>query len=261
MKIAMIASGSQGNLCYVKTSDASFVIDAGISNKRMQAYFNEHNIVDKIDAMLITHEHTDHISGLKVISKNLGCPVYMTMGTKDGSLRKIPDSLSNAFVKIINNQEVFYVNNTKITAIPTFHDALDPCGYMIEDKGEKLVYITDTGYIHSSLLASISNASIYVMETNHDPDMLMNCETRPFETRVRILGDHGHLSNEDSLYNLCHIIGDKTKLVFYAHISEECNLPDLIKKESEKMFKKMNMDVSNIEFVYTSQKPTKVYEV
>lgn len=261
MKIAMIASGSKGNLCYLKTKDASIIIDTGISNKRLQAYFLDHKIDSKIDAILITHEHTDHISGLAVISKTLGCPVYMTRGTKDGILRKNADTLKYASVRVIHNQETFYINNTKITAIPTFHDAIDPCGYKVDDGDNSLVYITDTGYIHSSLLGNLCNASIYVMETNHDPDMLMSCEKRPYETRVRILGDHGHLSNEDGLYNLCHIIGDRTKLVFYAHISEDCNLVELIDKESKKMFKKMEMDVSNIKFVYTSQIPSKVYEV
>lgn len=261
MKISVVASGSKGNLTYVKTEDASIIIDAGISKKRLVDFLEKNNIDNSFDAIFITHEHIDHISGLLGISKYLNCPIYMTSGTKIGIERKYPNIFESRIVNVITNQSVFYINGTKITAIPTFHDATDSNGYQIESNDDKLVYITDTGYIHTSLLEKISNASIYVMETNHDPDLLLSCEKRPYSLRMRILGDHGHMSNKDALYNLCHIIGDKTKLVFYAHISEDCNIPEIIKQESKQMFDEMGMDVSNIEFVYTSQIPTEVYEV
>lgn len=259
MKISVVASGSKGNLTYIKTKDSNIIIDAGISKKRMLNFFTTNSITENIDAILITHEHADHIKSLKAIASYLNCPIYMTEGTKKGSIRFCSD-LKDFPINTITNSSVFYVNNTKITAIPTFHDALDPCGYKIEDGDTDLVYITDTGFIPDMILPKIANASIYVMESNHDPEML-HCSGRPYETIMRILGDSGHLSNEDSLVNLGHIMGPKTRLVFYAHISEDCNLPEIIKELSKEIYNKLLVDTSNIEFVYTSQIPSKVYDI
>ncbi|MGM9971823.1 MAG: MBL fold metallo-hydrolase [Anaeroplasmataceae bacterium] len=260
MKVCMIASGSKGNACYVETDDSKFIIDAGISKKRIITWFKDNNIEESIDAILVTHEHVDHISGLALIAKHFNCPVYLTEGTYEGAIKK-NDSIKDIDARFIKNSDEFLINNTIIKSIPTFHDALDPNGYLIQSKDTKLVYITDTGYVHLKFYELISNADIYVIETNHDPQMLMSCKTRPYQTLIRILGDHGHMSNADGIDTLSTVMGDKTKIVFYAHISEECNLVDLIKLESTNRFESLGMDVSNVKFIYTSQLATEVVEV
>lgn len=265
MKISMIASGSKGNMCYVESEGTKILIDCGISAKRMTKYFDEHGISYDFDAILITHEHTDHVSNIKNVSKKLNCPVYMTSGTKRGIIEKYSRNgispIDECDVRIIGNHTSFDVANLKVRSFPTFHDVYDPTGFVLEDSKSKLVYITDTGYVPQVLYNELANADIYVMETNHDPDMLMQCESRPYETRIRILGDEGHMSNEDALDMLAHVIGDSTKLVFYAHISEECNLNELIDMTNTKVFKGYGMDVSQIKFIHTSQIPSEVYEV
>lgn len=260
MKVCMIASGSKGNSFYIQTKDAKIIIDAGISRKRIISWFKENNIEETLDAILITHEHVDHISGLCLTAKHFNCPVYLTAGTYEGAIKKY-ENINSLDVRYINNLDEFKINDTVIKSIPTFHDALDPNGYIIEADSKKLVYITDTGYVHLKFYEIISNADIYVMETNHDPEMLMSCKTRPYHTLIRILGDHGHLSNADGIDVLSSVMGENTKVVFYAHISEECNMPDLVKLESVNKFKNLGMDVSNIKFIYASQISSEVIEV
>ena len=261
----MIASGSKGNACYIESNNTKIIIDCGISFKRIVSFFNENNIEMDIDAMLITHEHIDHVNGLKLFGKNVGAPVYMTPGTKEGIIEKYTKDGKSPIdfndIHIINNNEKILINELEIQAIPLSHDVYDPIGFIIRDSNTKAVYITDTGYVPERYYEALSDADIYVMETNHDPVLLMQCEKRPYETRIRILGDKGHLSNDDALELLAHIIGNNTKLIFYAHISEECNLPELISASANKTFKSHNMDVSKIKFIYTSQKSTEVFDI
>lgn len=260
MEVCMIASGSKGNSFYIKTDDARILIDVGISKKRIVNWFLENNIEEKLDAILVSHEHIDHINGLVLTQKHFNCPVYLTNGTYEGAVNKC-DKIKDIDVRFITNLDEFKINSTIIKSFPIFHDAIDPTAFIVENEGKKLVYITDTGYVHLKFYELISNADIYVMETNHDPAMLMNCKTRPYHTLIRILGDHGHMSNTDGIDTLTSVMGDKTKIVFYAHISEECNDVDIIKSCSDSAFNELGIDDSKILFIYTSQLSSKVIKI
>ena len=122
---------------------------------------------------------------------------------------------------------------TDIVVLPTFHDAVESVGYKIISADQSIVYITDTGYVHQALYPFISNADCYVLECNHDPNILM-CSDRPYSLKMRVLSDHGHLSNEDAMVTLAHVLGINTKLVFYAHISQECNLTEIVELTRKK---------------------------
>lgn len=262
MKICMIASGSKGNMCYIESNESRILIDAGISCKRLTKFLCDNNIESNFDAIFITHEHTDHISGLLQISKKYKCPIYMTEGTKKGIREKSlgKDIIDNNEIIIISQKDKVEIKDIIVESFPTFHDVYEPCCYKVTSNNKSIVYITDTGYVPTAFYDFLADADCYVMEVNHDPTLLMQ-SSRPYETRVRILGDSGHLSNEDGLDLLAHIIGNKTKNIFYAHISEECNLWNIIENESKNIYKKYKLDVSNIEFIYTSQIPTKVVKI
>ncbi len=262
MKISMVASGSKGNLCYIESDESKILIDAGISCKRFTKFMEDNMIDINLDGILITHEHTDHISGLLQISKKYKCPIYMTSGTRKGISEKTngKDIISNNDIRIIEQNACFKIKDIEIEVFPTFHDVYEPCCYIVKNKGKKIVYITDTGYIPLKLYDKLKGANCYVMEVNHDPMLLMS-SSRPYETRIRILGDSGHLSNEDGLELLSNLMDNNCNLVFYAHISEECNLVSIIKEEAKKVYQKFSVDVSNVSFVYTNQIATKVYEI
>ena len=154
----------------------------------------------------------------------------------------------------------FRINHSIITPLPLFHDASETSGFLIEDESERLVYITDTGYIHESLYDMISNANIYILESNHDPEILMT-SNRPYPTKIRILSDHGHMSNEESMITLANIMGSDTKYVLHAHVSQECNLSEIIELTRKKVFNAYNVDTSNKTFVILHPYPSEVFKI
>lgn len=261
MKILQIASGSKGNCTFICTSKTKLILDCGISKKRIAECLESNNIsLDNIDGILVTHEHTDHISGLAVLSNALDTTIYMTRGTYDGMSNRIKERLDINRIKFIEHDSVFYINDIKIEALQIFHDAVDPVGYLFKENDHKLVYITDTGYVHNSLYEKISDADAYIFESNHDPEILMNSD-RPYETKLRILSEHGHLSNQDSSYVLANIIGPNTKRIVFAHISEECNLVQIVKLTSSRVFNDLGISTKNIVFSYASQIPLEAFEI
>lgn len=272
MIINVLASGSKGNCTYIETKNKHILIDLGISNKRItDGLKNIGKDIGDIDLICITHEHIDHIAGLGVTLKKSNALVILTEGTYKGIMNsKNKDCAAALFahqqkglVKILKKNGLMYqtlnFEDLNITAIATFHDAFESCGYVFEELGKKIVYITDTGYVHHDLEKIISDADAYVMETNHDPQILM-ASSRPYPLKMRILSDHGHMSNEDAFILLAHILTEKTKYVFCAHISEECNLIEIINYTKDLVYKKLEFE-SNAQYIITSQTQSKVYEI
>ena len=275
MRIEVLASGSTGNCTYVETKDHKILIDAGISKRCIDMGLEKLGVsFSQIDTLFITHEHEDHIRSLCTVLKKGNLTCYMTKGTyqailngKNESLKPVlQEKLSNGYIILLNRltnsirYESISLDTAEVEVLPTFHDAAESVGYKIKDNNQTLVYITDTGYVHHSLFETISNADCYVLEFNHDPYILMSSD-RTYALKQRILSDHGHLSNEDAAVTLAKIMGDKTKLVFYAHISQECNLSEIIELTRKKVMDDLGMDTSKVEFVITSPLPTKVYSL
>ncbi|MDE7263318.1 MAG: MBL fold metallo-hydrolase [Anaeroplasmataceae bacterium] len=275
MRIEVLASGSTGNCTFVETKDHQILIDVGISKRTIDTELEKLNTsFSAINTLLITHEHEDHIRSLCTVLKKGNLTCYMTQGTfqailngKNDSLKPVlREKLASGHIILLNRMansilyESFFLGNTRIEVLPTFHDAAESVGYKIEDSDQILVYITDTGYVHQSLYTTISNADCYVLEFNHDPYILMSSD-RTYSLKMRILSDHGHLSNEDAAVTLAKIMGERTRLVFYAHISQECNLTEIIDLTRKKVMEDLGMDTSRVEFVVTSPVPTKVYSL
>lgn len=278
MKITVFSSGSSGNCSLLQTEHLNILIDVGITKKNIEQNLIEYSLtLNNIDAIFITHEHIDHIKAFNSLLKYENAKIYMTYGTykfildnnevKNAKLfelmRKRKDDGSIIILNRLSNT-IFYESvslfNLKVDVLPTFHDASESVGFVFEEGQKKLVYITDTGYVHQSLYDRISNADAYVLESNHDPSILMH-SSRPYALKLRIISNHGHLSNEDSMVTLAHIIGPKTKLVMHAHISQECNLTNIIELTRKKVLDDYGIDYSQIEFVFTSVNPSKEYEI
>lgn len=274
VRVKVLASGSTGNCTYVETNDHKILIDAGISKKGIEATLNEINVnFNDINILLITHEHDDHIKSLGAVLRKSEMTCFMTEGTfnaiikKSDSLNKIlSEKLKSGHIILLNridksiNYPDILLNETVINVLPTFHDAAESIGFKISCDEQSVVYITDTGYVHNSLYNTICNSECYVLEFNHDPQVLM-ASSRPLNLKRRILSDHGHLSNEDAFITLTKVMGEKTKLVFYAHISQECNLVEIIELTRKKVMNSLGINDENIKYVPTSVFPTEVYEI
>ena len=218
MKICVLSSGSKGNTTYIETEETKILIDIGNTSKYVKDKLENIGVKpDDLDAILITHTHIDHIKGLKVFVKKYNVPVYIT-----DIMYKELEFLDN-YVLIDND---FDIKDVHVTAIKTSHDTSDSRGFVLVNNDSSIVYITDTGYINQKYFDLLSNRNLYVFESNHDVEMLSNGKY-PFKLRQSILSDKGHLSNYDSSKYLSSFIGDKTKYVLLAHLSDENNTEEL----------------------------------
>lgn len=239
MRIDLLCSGSKGNSCVIREGDSQLLIDCGSTKKYLiQAFDQIHANVNDSDAVLITHTHSDHIKQLKMV-KHL--PIYSYCDLEDVDHHTIVAPLST-----------FDVNRFHITVIGLSHDAPKTVGYVIETEKEKLVYITDTGYIPNDEKQYLTNADYYIFESNHDVAQLMKT-SRPMFLKQRILGDNGHLNNEDSSLNLTQLINANTKNIVLAHLSQEANHPELAMDTLVNQFHKKDLPTSNIQMKAAEQ--------
>lgn len=234
MKITVLGSGSKGNSTLVEIKNTKILIDVGFSYRVLKEKLNTINVDPlTIDYILITHDHSDHIYGLKTYLKNYKPFVYIS--------KKIADQFFDfKYENIIYLEDELKINNILITTLETSHDATDSCGYLITYKDESLVYITDTGYINTRILNKIKNKTYYIFESNHDIDMLINGKY-PQYLKQRIWGDKGHLSNDLAGSYLSKLVGDNTKKIVLAHLSEENNTPEVALKTVNKILKDSNI--------------------
>lgn len=207
MKFIILASGSKGNSTLViNDNNDLLLIDVGISYKEIEEKINRYGYdVKNIKNVLITHEHEDHIKSINKFSN-----------AKKYSLKEI--NVSTCYLEKYKEIEI---EGFKVLCLPLSHD-VKCCGFVISDNKEKLVYVTDTGYVSYKNIPYIKNADYYIFESNHNVEMLMETK-RPFYIKSRILGDEGHLSNECASDILCDVIGENTKQIYLAHISKEAN--------------------------------------
>lgn len=228
MRLCSIASGSSGNCIYVGSDCAHVLIDIGISGKRMEAGLNSLDLTGRdIDGVLITHEHSDHIKGLGVIARKYGIPIYTTGGTADALLRsgtmgKIPEGIFHE----IREDEPFFIKDLKINLFTIPHDAAQPVGYRLECGEHSVGIATDLGKYNDYIIENLQNLDALLLEANHDIRMLQ-VGRYPYYLKQRIMGDRGHLSNENAGRLLCRLLHDHLKAVFLGHLSKENNYEEL----------------------------------
>lgn len=252
MKVIVLSSGSKGNTTYIETENTKILIDAGNTCKYILNKLDNYNIdPSKINAILITHTHSDHIKGLPVLLKKINPTVYITE-----KMHPYLEYLENYH---IINEDIIKINDITIEVIKTSHDTEDSLGYIINNNDKSIVYITDTGYINQKYFNLLKNRDIYIMESNHDIEMLNN-SSYPFATRQRILSDKGHLSNYDSAKYLANFIGNKTKYILLAHLSEENNTKELAYHTLTDRLTKENLQVEHI-IVTTQNKETEFISI
>ena len=228
MRFCSIASGSSGNCIYVGSENTHVLVDTGISGKKMEAGLNSLDLTGRdLDGILITHEHSDHIKGLGVISRKYGIPIYTTGGTVDAMVRtnalgKIPDGIFHE----IKEDEPFEIGDLTVNPFSIPHDAAQPVGYRLECDGHSVGIATDLGKYNDYIIENLQNLDALLLEANHDIRMLQ-VGRYPYYLKQRILGDRGHLSNELSGQLLCDILHDNLKYIMLGHLSRENNYAKL----------------------------------
>ena len=225
-----IASGSGGNATYIGTEHTHILIDAGISRKRITEGLSKADIsLNDLDAILITHEHADHINGLGVLERTREIPVYATRGTISGILgQKLCSTVNSSVFVPVSADETFLVGDITVKPLSVCHDANEPVCFRLEDENSSYAVVTDLGIYDDYLEKNLKGLSGIMLEANHDVRML-EAGRYPYYLKRRILGRSGHLSNESSGRFLSALLHDNIKHIMLGHLSEENNTRELAK--------------------------------
>jgi len=257
---SILASGSKGNSILVTTEKTALLLDAGLSGIRILNAMDKIGFdPSKINALLISHEHSDHIRGAGIVCRKLKIPLYITESTFS-ICKDILGKLGHGVHNFVNGKN-FQIDNLIITPFNSSHDVVDGSNFVIRKIGDpirKLAIATDLGYGSRLMINKIQNSSTIILESNHDLKMLLE-GPYPWHLKQRIKSRHGHLSNEQAIGVLTQIIHPGIKNLCLAHLSEVNNKPDLVRSEIERFFKDIRLNVNLV--IATQDEPTKLLNV
>ncbi len=240
MRVVVLASGSEGNSTFIETENTKILIDLGRNAKYIKEKLLEIQIApEEIDYILISHTHKDHTSALKTFINRYKSTVLLS--------QKMFYELDDIkeYENIIIYEEDIYIKDIKINTIKSSHDAPDARNFIINNKGESIVYVTDTGYINRKYFEILKDKEIYLFESNHDIEMLLN-GPYPKWLKTRVVGSYGHLSNKDSAFYLSKLIGPHTKKVVLMHLSHINNTKEKALEMIEETFKEYDVDFKEV---------------
>ena len=228
MRLVSIASGSRGHCIYAGTDNTHILIDAGISNKRIEQGLNDIGVKgSELDGVFITHEHSDHVKGLGVLARKHGVPIYATKETLEeiGQMKYLGDYPKDLFHPIMPDALVC-IGDMEVKPFSIDHDAANPVAYRIKSGQKSAAVATDMGHFDQYIIEHLQGLDALVLESNHDVRML---ETGPYPyyLKRRILSDHGHLSNDNAGRLLNHILHDNMRHILLGHLSKENNYEEL----------------------------------
>lgn len=261
LKFCSLYSGSSGNSLLVETSNTKILIDVGESAKKISSALSSMEIEpSEIDAILITHEHSDHVKGLGTFSKKYDIPVYANSKTWD-AMPEQSEKINSKNIKKFTIEENFEIGDLKIHPFKIPHDAANPCGFNIFNNNTKISVATDIGHMTSNIIHKLEDSSFLLLEANYDPNIL-KCSSYPYLLKQRIAGPNGHLPNEEAGKTISFLMKSGLTQVMLGHLSKENNFPELAYKtvvdeliESKLDFSKIKVDVA------TRNNPSKIVDV
>jgi phosphoribosyl 1,2-cyclic phosphodiesterase len=246
VRFTILGSGSSGNCAYVETETSRVLVDAGFTPRQIrQRLATIGRTPENLSAILITHEHSDHISGLFGLAEKLRIPIYCNRDTQeaiawslkerwngrreplfDGMEKTTADFLTKLEWRLFQTGDRFELDDLLVETFPIPHDAQDPVGYLLRTAAGNLGFATDLGHMTKLVAERVRAANVLVLESNHDVKMLQDSR-RSWSLKQRILGRHGHLSNEAAAEAAVEIMSADLKHIYLAHLSRECNEPGL----------------------------------
>lgn len=222
MQISVLASGSTGNCTYIESQGQKILVDAGLSGKKIEKLLGSiDRSVDEIDAILVTHEHKDHILGVGVLSRKYNIPIYAN-GKTWSLLDKMIGKIDCENRRIFEPENMLTFGDLDILSYQVSHDAIQPQFYAVQKGKSRFVILTDTGYVSDKLRQDLKNATGYLIESNHEIELLRYGKY-PWPLKQRILGDKGHLSNIDGALAMTDLIGHNTQHIYLGHLSQDNN--------------------------------------
>lgn len=226
MRFSILASGSTGNAIYIETDRVRLLVDAGLSGRQLETLLHRIDVrPESLDALLITHEHADHVKGLGVMARRYGLPIY----TNEATWQALPRSVGEIDERqkhILATGTAMTFSDVEVETFGTSHDAAEPMGFCFYHRQAKLSLMTDLGYVSDKIKEKVRESDVLICEANHDTEML-RMGHYPWNVKRRILSDVGHLSNEDAGDALLDIIDSRSEHVYLAHLSRDNNMIDL----------------------------------
>lgn len=247
-----LASGSKGNCILLGSKKTKILIDAGLSGRATLDKLAGVGVdISEIDAILISHEHSDHIKGVKVLAQKYQIPILANAETAKGIIHNLGGDFK---FKIFSTGETFEFGDLEIHPFTVQHDTLDPVMFTVQVEGLKLGFCTDTGHVTSLIRNRLQGCDYLYVEANHEPSMVHAC-SRPMIYKQRVLGRSGHLSNEACADLLVSVAHADLKQVYLAHLSSECNTPEVAMTRIEEVLVRegisLNMTVAHQDQIST----------
>ena len=226
MKLCSIISGSSGNCVYLDTGNTRVLIDAGLSGKQLENRMKAAGLQPHaLDAIFVTHEHSDHIASVGVLSRRYHIPVFATEGTWNAIGKRI-GRISQAHRRVFRKEEPFAFRDMVVLPFASYHDVEDPVGYVFRTKEHKVSVLTDTGTVDEHMCEVMAGSDVYYLEANHD-EYLLEIGPYPQLLKQRIRSEKGHLSNRQTANLLCNLLEGRGEQVLLGHLSEENNTPEI----------------------------------
>lgn len=236
VEFTILGSGSSGNAAYLEVGDTRLLVDCGFSARQIkQRLATINRIPDRLDGILITHEHTDHVAGLKHLAAKLGIPIYCNRHTSE-EISRIHETAFD--FRLFETGQSFEVGEVGVDTFSVPHDAIDPVGFLLHTPKGRIGVLTDLGHGTRLVADRVRTANVLLLETNHDVDLLRDCPHRPWHLKQRIMGRHGHLSNEGAAEFAETFLHADLHHIFCVHLSGECNTPELAHADIDAMLQR-----------------------
>lgn len=241
LSFSILASGSSGNCTYIETGDQRVLVDAGLSGKKIQGLLAQiDRKMEDIDAIFVTHEHSDHIQGVGILSRKFNLPIYANKETWLAMDKNI-GIVKEENRRYVEPDELLTLGDLDIMTYSVSHDAISPQFYAFQKGKKQFAMLTDTGYVSQKLRSLLVNANAYLIESNHEIEMLRYGKY-PWSLKQRILSDKGHLSNEDGALAIVDLLGENTSDVYLGHLSRDNNTKQLAMDAMEDILAQHDID-------------------